>query len=156
MKRYLLAVTVASTLALALASGCGGSGSGGTGGTKGTGSGGTKGTGSGGTKGSGGSAGSGGGAFNCDYKEAVGTASYEYCYSYSGLSSSQTTAEQTACKAFPMSTTPSSCPSGATDSCENIPLAGSSITYGYAIYNLPSSAVTGSMSACTALKGTWK
>jgi len=145
MKGYLLAVTVASSLALALAAGCGSS-SGGGGGTSGT-------SGTSGTKGSGGSSGtSSGGSFNCDYK----VASYEYCYSYSGLTSSQTSAEQTACKAESGATTPSSCPTAnKSGCCEKIPLTGSSITYGYCTYGVPSASQSALKTACTASKGTW-
>jgi hypothetical protein len=144
MKGYLLAVTVASSLALAMAAGCGSSSGG---------SGGTSGSGSSGTKGSGGSDGSGsGGGFNCDYK--VGP--YEYCYSYTGLTSSQMSAEQTACKAESGATTPSSCSTkNQSGCCEKIPLTGSSITYGYCTYGVPSADVSALKTACTTSKGTW-
>jgi hypothetical protein len=121
-----------------------GNGSGGAGGSSHGGSGG-----SGGGGGSGGSS-SAGGAFNCDYKEA----GFEYCYSYTGLTAEQTTAEQDACSAYPASSTPSSCPSASQSGCcENVTEAG--ITFGYCLYNIPSESLSALASACNTEKGKW-
>src|ERR1700677_4164273 len=98
--------------------------------------------------GSGGSGGSGGGsskggAFNCDYKEA----GYEYCYSYTGLTAEQTTAEQDACGAYPGSSTPSSCPSAnQSGCCENVTEAG--INFGYCLYDIPATSLGALQMAC--------
>src|SRR5580693_2177610 len=108
MRSLALLVLVTAVPRLFAASGCSGHandrGPGGSGGSS-----------NGGSGGQGGASGhtSSGGAFNCDYKEA----GFEYCYSYTGLTAAQTTAEQDACMAYPASTTPSSCPSANQSGC---------------------------------------
>lgn len=140
MKGFFLAVTVASSLALALAAGCGGSSSGG----------------GAGTSGSGGSSGTAAcGDVNCDYKVGSGSTGYEICSSYSGLPSSIESSIKTSCMANAGATNPSSCPTAnRSGCCENIKVGTGSTGYSYGecYYNLPSASTAAIKSACT---GTW-
>jgi hypothetical protein len=138
MNRIALAITLASSVALAFAVGCGSSSGtpGGTGGSAGSG-------------GSGGSGGSSGGAVNCTTAAVDGISE---CYSYTGLPSSLT---GTICGANKEA---SSCPSAnQTGCCEDITVGAGSTgySYGYCTYGEPSSATMALESACTDLKGKW-
>jgi len=92
------------------------------------------------------------GSFSCEY--AVG--GYSYCYSYNGLSASEVSAEMTACKAETGAKVVASCPGGFSGCCEDIPLSGTTVSYGYCTYGVPASSLSSEMTACAAVKGTWK
>jgi hypothetical protein len=131
MNRYILGVSFAACVGLAFAAGCSSSSSPG---------------------GGGGSGGSSGGDFNCDYKSN----GVEECYSYSGLTSDETTAVTAGCSE-PGATTPSSCPTAnKSGCCEDIAYAGlSGVTYGYCVYSVPSADIATQMTVCTGQKGKW-
>jgi len=92
------------------------------------------------------------GSLNCDYK----VAGDEYCYSYEGLTASETSAVEKACLAESGATVVSTCPTaGVTACCEDIPSSGASYTYGYCVYGVPASDISALKNACAADKGTF-
>jgi hypothetical protein len=140
MKGYLLAVAVASSLALTFAAGCGSS-SGGNGG--------------GGSAGSGSSS-SGGGGVTCSY--TVAGTKYGYCATYANLPSADESTIKAACTAE-KGTSPSSCPTANQTGCCNDISEGTGSTgykYSYCVYGYPSSEDAANKTACGTLKGTWK
>jgi hypothetical protein len=93
------------------------------------------------------------GSFSLSCLEVVG--SNEVCYSYEGLTASTATAEKSAC-ASAGGKVVSTCPTaGLSGCCEDIPVGGSSITYGYCEYGVPASGISALKSACASAKGTW-
>jgi len=92
------------------------------------------------------------GSVHCDYK----VSGYEYCYSYEGLTASETSAVEKACLAESGASVVSTCPTtGVSACCEDITTTGASYTYGYCVYGVPSSAIAALKTACTTDKGTF-